>query len=116
MKSVIEPRSDPEFARWIDAHPAGFVLHTRVTPDPRYTVLHRASCHLISPAKRGVRGGASTQRYSRKVCAENFGDLRDWLRSFVREDGSVARTCARCHPKPQKRKRLSDITAHKPRS
>jgi hypothetical protein len=104
MKSVIEPRSDPEFSLWIDAHPAGFVLHTRVTPDPRYTVLHRASCHLISPAKRGVIAGASTQRYSRKVCADNLEDLRHWLRIFVREDGSFPRTCARCHPKRRKKK------------
>ena len=69
--TAIEPKSDAEFARWIKAHPHGFVLHTRATPDPRYTVLHRAYCHLISLTKRGVMAGAATERHSRKVCAGN---------------------------------------------
>ena len=104
MNSAIEPKSDAEFARWIDAHPHGFVLHTRATPDPRYTVLHRACCYLISPAKRGLMAGAATERHSRKVCADNLDELREWLRSLGRDDGSLARTCARCDPDGRSRR------------
>jgi hypothetical protein len=95
---AIEPKSDAEFANWIGAHPRGFVLHTRVTPDPRYIVLHRASCYLIAPTKRGVPPGASTERYHRKICADDLSALRAWLRKHGREDGSFPKVCGRCKP------------------
>ena len=47
---------DAGYLAWIDGHQHGFVVNTFRKPDPRYLVLHRASCGTIrgKPA-RGER-------------------------------------------------------------
>jgi hypothetical protein len=39
---------DQSYLAWIAAHPRGYVLNIRHEPDPKYVVLHRATCPSIS--------------------------------------------------------------------
>jgi hypothetical protein len=95
---MIEPKSDKAFASWIDSHPNGFVLNTAANPSARYMVLHKATCVMISPEKRGVARGACTEHKYRKLCADEVEELRGWVRRRGRPDGSFSKRCAWCNP------------------
>jgi hypothetical protein len=88
------PKNDQELARWLREHPCGYVLHTRRPANPRYMVLHRASCSMIAP-KQGTTPGAATQRYL-KVCADQSSELQEWVERHGRT--SFSSRCARCRP------------------
>jgi hypothetical protein len=89
---------DAAYLRWIAAHPAGFVLNTfRHHHSPSLLVLHKADCFTIG-LRRGLAHGTLTQQLYRKICAENIDDLRLWIRSKVRTDGSFSGYCSRCNP------------------
>jgi hypothetical protein len=65
---MVEFRNDDlNYLAWTTAHPNGFVLNVRRSPDPNYVVLHRASCKSISNEKQ--KPDAFTGRNYRKICA-----------------------------------------------
>jgi hypothetical protein len=94
---MLIPKNDKELTRWLHEHPAGYVLHTRRSANPRYMVLHRASCFMIRP-KLGTALGSATQFGYRKVCADDVSELQDWVRRHGRLDGSFSSRCRRCRP------------------
>jgi hypothetical protein len=59
---------DAGYLAWIDGHQHGFVVNTFRKPDPRYLVLHRASCHTIRG--KPARGHRWTTGDFIKACSE----------------------------------------------
>jgi hypothetical protein len=55
---------DAGYLAWVGSHPHGFVVNTFRKPDPRYLMLHRATCHTITgkPARRTVGRPASSSK------------------------------------------------------
>ena len=64
------------YARWLAAHPRGFVVNTGRAKPAGYRVLHRASCWTIRPGRKGAAPGAFTERDYIKVCAPELDALR----------------------------------------
>ncbi len=85
---------DASYLAWLTAHPNGFVVNVRRSPDPDYVALHRASCKSISSDKR--RPGAYTARGYRKVCGITEAELKLAAKSEGRSDGSFSRRCGLC--------------------
>ena len=97
LSSMITVPIRYEYSRWLAVHPGGFVLNTRrKRTDPTYMVLHRASCWTISPARHGLAPGALTQIDYAKVCSEEIDELRRWVCSRGRPDGSFSKQCGKC--------------------
>ena len=86
---------DIDYACWVANNPNGFVLNVRRNPNAKYTVLHRAACHLIT---RPREVGVYTGRGYRKVAETNLDELRGYTRSLGRVDGSFSNACGRCGP------------------
>ena len=84
------------YLAWLDAHPAGFVLNVRKRHDPRYVVLHRATCGSISSTK--MEHGAYTERGYRKWCGDSVESLREAAQREGRADGSFSKCCGLCQP------------------
>ena len=80
------------YSRWLDEHPAGYVLNCEHVPSHRYLVLHRASCATISG--RPTRGTTWTVAYA-KACAESALHLEHWVEGLT---GAQLSRCGRCHP------------------
>ena len=64
---------DAGYLTWIDGHQHGFVVNTFREPDPRYLILHRASCGTISG--KPAHGDSWTTGELIKVCAETRAEL-----------------------------------------
>ena len=90
--------SDRDYLDWVARHPLGFVVNTRRRVDPRYMVLHTATCRSICSPAVGLPAGAFTQRGYRKVCAGSIDDLRSWTEAHGRSDGSFSSHCSLCSP------------------
>ena len=71
---------DAGYLAWIDGHQHGFVVNTFRKLDPRYLILHRASCHTI----RGKpdRGDRWTTGDFIKPCSETRSALDQLARQF----------------------------------
>ncbi len=84
---------------WLQRYPTGLVLNTRRDIDPAYMVLNGASCATIS-RHRGMHAnpGGFTERGYIKVCADGIGELRRWVRSNGRADGTFSKECSLCNP------------------
>lgn len=80
------------YSRWLDEHPAGYILNCEHVPSSRYLVLHRASCSTISGAP--ARGTTWTSAYA-KVCSKSASDLDNWAK---RRTGALPSRCGQCHP------------------
>lgn len=87
---------DVSYLAWTAAHPDGFVLNVRRSPDPDYVILHRASCGSISNDKQAP--GAFTARAYRKVCAITEAELKLAAKDEGRSDGSFSKRCGLCRP------------------
>lgn len=83
------------YQAWLAENPDRFVLNARSNFGPSYMVLHTARCSTISNYTRMARRGGFTERQYAKVCATNESEVRDWVRTHGRPDGSVDR-CSRC--------------------
>jgi hypothetical protein len=96
--SAIEFKNDDEgYLSWLTGHPSGFVLNVKAKANPKYVVLHRASCRLISSDK--LQPGAYTSNDFRKWCAEEVKDLQSAAKLEGRKDGTFSKRCKRCQPR-----------------
>lgn len=86
---------DPSFIAWVQTHSSGWVLNVRRRHDPKYVVLHRATCHTLVQ-REGVPAGGFTSRGYRKVCAENVESLRDWAGANGRPNRTFSKECSFC--------------------
>lgn len=90
---------DAPYLQWASTHEGGFVINThRVNPEPRYMVLHRASCWTIRVLTGDAKPGGFTERTYQKICAESVKELSDWVRKHGRPDGSFSKRCGLCGP------------------
>ncbi|MCI0396409.1 MAG: hypothetical protein L0322_15935 [Chloroflexi bacterium] len=89
---------DTAYLRWLDQHPAGYVINTPRGRPTSYMLLHRATCWTIGPKNRNVPPGGFTERDYIKVCAEDVATLRVWTQANGRTDGSFSKVCAICSP------------------
>jgi hypothetical protein len=91
-------RNEPDYYRWLDQNPTGFVVNSRRVPTPDYLVLHRATCRHIREPYRETESGGFTERDYIKVCANNLESLRDWAAANGRPDRSFSLECSHCRP------------------
>ena len=86
---------DPGFIKWVNTHPTGWVLNIRRRQDPKYVVLHRATCRTLVQ-REGVPAGGFTSRGYRKVCAESVESLREWAAANGRPNHTFSKECSLC--------------------
>jgi hypothetical protein len=89
-------KSDAAYQEWLLRNETGYVINTPRNLSPSYMVLHRASCKTIRQYNEMAREGGFTERQYVKVCATTIGELRDWVRTHGRPDGSFSRHCPSC--------------------
>ena len=77
----------------VERHQHGFVVNSTRTPEPRYLMLHRATCGSIG-AKPTVRKNWTTGQYL-KVCSETRSALDQWARRIA---GGELHPCGLCRP------------------
>lgn len=88
------------YATWVDRHPHGFVVNTPRAPDERSEnlVLHRSGCMHIAHFSERYPPSCYTEGNNIKVCAETVDELRVWVKTQGRNDGSFSKECGTCHP------------------
>jgi hypothetical protein len=84
---------DAGYLAWVEGNQHGFVVNTFRKPDPRYLMLHRASCHTIRG--KPSRGDRWTTGEFMKACSETRTDLDHWARQIA---GGELHPCGLCHP------------------
>jgi hypothetical protein len=92
VRAIVED-DDACYLAWVDGHQHGFVVNTYRKPDPRYLILHQASCGTIHG--KPACGERWTTGYFIKACAENRAALDQWARQNV---GGELHPCALCRP------------------
>lgn len=92
---------DKAYQQWLSHNLRGYVVNMRRRLSPSYAVLHGAWCPYISIYTRMARHGGFTERNYIKVCALEADELRAWLRSHGRPDGSFSKECSRCMKLPR---------------
>jgi hypothetical protein len=85
---------DLGYLAWVAAHPDGYVLNVRRSPDPHYVVLHQANCTTISNEIRAP--GAFTARSYRKICMSSEGMVPMAAKREGRSDGTPSKRCGHC--------------------
>jgi hypothetical protein len=61
---------EPGYQSWLEENPEGFVFNHLGGRDPKYNIIHNASCrHLHRPADEGVRTNVE------KICSDNLEEL-----------------------------------------
>jgi hypothetical protein len=96
MSLHVYRNDDVGYFRWLMIHPRGYVLNTTRALAPSYMVLHRPDCGLIQTHTAMARPGGFTGRGYVKVCADTEQELRAWVSSHGRPDGSFSKQCSRC--------------------
>jgi hypothetical protein len=81
------------YLAWVESHQHGLVVNTTRKPDPRYLMLHRASCGTIRG--KPARGDRWTTGQFIKACSETRAALDHWARQTV---GGELTPCRLCHP------------------
>jgi hypothetical protein len=84
---------DAGYLAWVESHQHGFVVNTFRKPDPRYLILHRATCGTIT--SKPARGDRWTTGDFIKACSETRAALDQWARQIA---GGELHPCALCHP------------------
>lgn len=86
-------RNDEGYLRWLEMHPAGFVLNTQPGFPLSLTRLHRTRCSTI----RGTPANGSTWTSNAyvKYCSTNLSQLETLFRSEI---GKPVPRCGRCTP------------------
>lgn len=77
---------DKDYARWLEHHGEGYVVHLR--PGGQPPMLHTARCHHLYPAE-AYAGRATT---TPKVCDTD----RERLQRWVAQQGYQLALCATC--------------------
>ena len=83
---------DAGYLAWIERNQHGFVVNTSRNTDPRYLILHRASCGTIRG--KPACGDRWTGDYI-KACSESRADLDQWARQIA---GGDLHPCRLCRP------------------
>jgi hypothetical protein len=100
LTRAVEFRDAEEaYFRWLEAHPGGFVINTRVSRSAGYMMLHRATCRWIREYVKGTAPGGFTERDYIKVCAQDIESLRAWVMKHGRPDGTFSGECGFCKPR-----------------
>ena len=84
---------DAGYLDWVENRQDGFVVNTFRKPDPRYLMLHRATCGTIRG--KPARGDRWTTGDFLKACSETRADLDQWARENV---GGKLTPCGLCRP------------------
>lgn len=91
---AFKPRNDAGYYQWLRLYPDGFILNIRSTYSPKFLVLHRADCRMISKQRDS---GVYTEHSQRKVCAETKMELIQWIKDNIKPDGYFTNECSICH-------------------
>lgn len=97
-KLVVFDGDDHAYLRWIGTQFDGFVLNTTRGRSREYMVLHRFTCWSISEKSSTFKIGGFTERDYIKICADDIGSLRQWVKENGRLDGSFSKECRLCNP------------------
>jgi len=81
---------DDGYMRWLRSNQKGWVVNSTRKPNPRYLMLHRATCRTITG--RPARGTLWTKDYMKK-CSSSREKLETWTR---RDVGGNLRPCQLC--------------------
>ena len=93
---------ESSYLSWIEKHSHGFVVNTRRKLDPKYLVLHRASCRTILRHRNMECGpGGFTEREYQKICALSVGELQNYVTNVVGTRVTFSKLCSICQPKLQ---------------
>ena len=84
---------DTGYLAWVESHQHGFVVNTFRKPDPRYLMLHRATCGTITG--RPARGQRWTTGDYLKACSETRPALDQWPHQTA---GGELTPCRLCRP------------------
>lgn len=95
---IVFDDGDVSYLRWLASNPEGYVLNTLRSKPATYMTLHRATCSSISEYHPNASSGAFTEREYIKVCTNELGALRTWVRQHGRPDGSFSSECGICQP------------------
>jgi hypothetical protein len=97
-KSKVFAKSDADYFKWLAAHPKGFVLNTTREKNPKYLVLHRATCRTISKYSGKQKPGGFTERDYIKICADKEKSLLEWVHSNYGPKVEFSIKCGHCKP------------------
>ncbi len=87
------PSNDLEYHEWLRLNPDGFVINIRSSHKPDLAVLHRSDCWMMTKDRDP---GAYTEHNYRKVCADTKDELRNWVKTYLRHDGTFSKECSVC--------------------
>jgi 5-methylcytosine-specific restriction endonuclease McrA len=71
-------KDETGYFNWLEAHPEGYVVNTKVKISSDYMMLHRAKCTLMNEYLGMAKDGAFTDRQFKKTCSESASDLQEW--------------------------------------
>lgn len=85
------------YLEWIMKNPDGYVVNTRRVLDPKYLVLHRASCWSIHTHRNQESDpGGFTERSYQKICSLNVSELEEYLIRVTRAQKAFTKVCSLC--------------------
>ena len=87
-------KQEAAYLHWVNEHPRGFVLNTKTKLNPKYMVLHRASCKLVTVSRGKTTPGGFTEREYRKICSDDVRLIKAWVSE---QDGTLS-LCSHCGP------------------
>jgi hypothetical protein len=90
---IVFRNDDDGYVRWIQAHPAGYVVNTTPKFSPKYLKLHLATCPFVCELQRGSARWTSGQYV--KVCSTERAALARWAREQAQ--GALQDSC-NCRP------------------
>jgi hypothetical protein len=79
---------DPAYVKWVEDHPAGFLLNLK-TENATTAMVHTTRCGHFYPLELQLNQTRKT-----KVCSERLSDLESW----AKEHRFSVRECSTCHP------------------
>jgi len=88
---LIMINDDSAYVSWISRHRQGFVIDAKAKPKINHLTLHRATCSVIKPHKRG----RLTTGVHIKACSSDAAELVSWALEQSR-GGLMA--CSECQP------------------
>ena len=97
MTAQLISNADDKYLVWARKNPHGFVLNIASDNNPKYRVLHRATCRPILEYQADKPAGAFTCRKYRKVVAQEVQELTLWVAS---NRGGAIKCCKLCNPPP----------------
>ena len=100
MTVTIFDNDDRAYLNWLSAHPEGFVVNGRRKFDPKYLVLHRATCGSVNvfPGMKENPGGFTERNYV-KLCGESISSLVKHLGYFTASNQPFSKECSACKPR-----------------